>query len=63
MTKYTEENNWYGKWLVDGDTRLLVEPSSEYIASKEQSEVLPEPTQEEYMMDLDYRLSVIELGL
>lgn len=58
---YRDEDGVYLK-LVNG--KALIEPSPEYITKNSTvSEYIPEPTTEEYMMELDYRLSVIELGL
>lgn len=45
---------------------LLVQPSEEWIAKQkalEDEPTPPEPTIEEYLMDLDYRQSLLELGL
>lgn len=56
-----------GKWLINDDgTKDLIEPS-ESLLLKWQEEAnnssIVEPTQEEYMLELDYRVSVIELGV
>lgn len=57
----------FGTWIVQKDgAKRLIEESPEWI--KEQKNIagqnpLVEPAQEEYMMDLDYRLSLLELGL
>lgn len=61
---FTDEN---GKWLINEDgTRDLIEPSENLLLKWQEEANRPsivEPTQEEYNMELDYRLSVIELGL
>lgn len=62
-----ERVNDMGKWVMYEDSTMdLIEPSELWIARQKELEVesnITDPTQEEYMMDLDYRLSVIELGL
>jgi len=46
---------------------ILVEPSEEYLNERASELVLepspPEPNQDDYLLDLDYRLSMNELGL
>lgn len=45
---------------------LHIEFSESFMNRQKELEAIvtiPEPTQEEYMMDLDYRLSMIELGI
>ena len=54
-----------GVWrlLLNGG-RDLIEPSEKWYEKNTNIEIpTPESTQEDYMMDLDYRLSLIELGL
>jgi len=54
-----------GVWkLLPNGSKDLIEPSEKWYENITNIEVtVPEPTQEDYMMDLDYRLSLIELGL
>ena len=62
---WKEENDEYGIWKVCGNVRIAIEPSKLYLdfkSSLSNEEVL-EPTQEEINLDLDYRLSLVELGL
>lgn len=56
----------FGTWIVQKDgARRLIEEAPEWIAKQEElsTSVPPEPTKEDYLMDLDYRLSLIELNL
>lgn len=54
-----------GTWVINLDgTKDLIAPSEKYFEDRPVVEdSIPEPSQEDYMMDLDYRLSLIELGL
>lgn len=53
-----------GKWLVNGRFKQLIEPSQAWIdASPVVEPDPPDPTYEDYLLDLDFRLSMIELGL
>lgn len=63
MSDSIEERDWFGTWVVKGNTRELMERSEEYIASLTSSAVIPEPTQEEINLEFDYRLCLVELGL
>lgn len=48
--------------FTESEVEILTE--EEYQARKELEPVSPkEPTQEDYLLDLDFRLSMIELGL
>jgi len=52
-----------GTWILKSNgTRELIEPSLKFL-DRNIEETVPEPTQEDYLMDLDYRISIIELGL
>lgn len=57
-----------GKWLIQGSARLLIEPSESYLAERqreaeEEANRLKEPTIDDYLLELDFRLSSIELGI
>lgn len=52
-----------GVWRIDPWGKSLVEPSQEWIDENTIILEVVEPTQEDYLLDLDYRLSLIELGL
>jgi hypothetical protein len=55
-----------GVHLKVGRGDILIEPSESWLDRQKAIEsnlTPPEPTQEDYMMDLDYRVSLIELGL
>jgi hypothetical protein len=62
MREVDEQGN---VWEVQGSVSLLVEPTPEWIAANQPTiePKLPQPTQEDYLIDLDYRLCMIELGL
>lgn len=58
---YTDE---FGEWLVtEGNGRLLIKPTEKYFESQKLPETTPAPTLEDYLLELDFRLSNIELGL
>ncbi|TCJ01570.1 hypothetical protein [Cytobacillus praedii] len=54
-----------GKWAdLGGGTLLLIEPSDLWREkNKPLPEQPPEPTLEDYLLELDFRLSTVELGL
>lgn len=57
-----------GKWLIQGNSRLLVEPSESYLAERQREAEIEanrskEPTIDDCLLELDFRLSSIELGL
>lgn len=63
--EWKEEKDEYGTWKVCGNVRIPIEPSELYLDFKRSlsNEEVLEPTQEEINLDLDYRLSLVELGI
>lgn len=63
--KYETLTDEMGVWkLLPNGGKDLIEPSEKWFENNENAKPeTPEPTQEDYMMDLDYRISLIELGL
>lgn len=67
------ETNWIewedvnGKWKSNGDILLHVVPSQKWIDEHPAEESPKEPTETEvltdYLVDVDYRLTLVELGL
>lgn len=59
------ETDWYGTYEVINGSRILIERSTEYLAQVMEQEVPEEElrTQEDYMLDLDFRLLMIEMGM
>lgn len=64
--------NEKGKWVIEDNRKTLIEPSESYLQQKELEERQrleeemnrpKEPTLDDYLLDLDFRLSSIELGL
>lgn len=53
----------YGAWEVYDNVRLLIEPSQKWIDEHKADPIAPEPTEVDYIVELDYRLSILELGL
>lgn len=63
----SEYSDAMGTWVIYEDLSMeLLEASEAWIKRRKEMEEevsVIEPTPEDYMMDLDYRLSLIELGL
>lgn len=62
------ETNEYGKWLVVDGIRMLVEPSQKWHDENPPIDLEP-PTPSDleeltnYVLDVDYRLVLVEMGL
>ena len=74
MNKYTTDEQ--GKWLIQGNARLLIEPSESYLAQMELERLQQEeqerlnnliPSQFEelssYVLDVDFRVIMLEMGM
>lgn len=58
------EEDEYGTWKVMGDVRIPLEPSPKYVTFKESLvDTVQEPTQDDYLLDLEFRMSKMEMGL
>lgn len=67
-TEWQEWEDEYGKWKKSGNVLLHVEPSQLWIDENPPQEPEPQtPTESEiltdYIIDVDYRVTMIELGL
>lgn len=59
--QYTDE---HGLWLVvGGGARKLLQPTEAFFKNQNPSETRQEPTLENFLLELDFRQSRIELGL
>lgn len=65
MSEPQFEIDWYGKHLIEGKSRILVERSPEYQAQLDgaPSPEAEPPTQEDYMLDLEFRVTMMEMGM
>jgi hypothetical protein len=55
-----------GTWDVQGNVRILIEPSQIWRDVNQPPPPPPpppQPTEADYLIDLDFRLSLLELGL
>ncbi|MFJ5771389.1 hypothetical protein [Psychrobacillus sp. NPDC093180] len=60
------DNN--GKWLIKDNIEILVEPSQKWFDENPSVEPEPQPPSEtelltDYIVDVDYRVTMIELGI
>lgn len=68
IEEWKEEIDENGKWKTNGIVRFLVEPSQKWI---DENPPIEEPTSEpspaelltDYIVDVDYRVTLIELGI
>lgn len=62
--EWTVVEDEYGTWKVMGDVRIPHVPSSKYVSFKETLVDAPQaPTQEDFMFDIAYRVTMMEMGM
>jgi len=57
------EGSWTNDYLVENDVYLRSRSPMSFHIEKRKVQAPPEPNQDDYLLDLDYRLSMTELGL
>lgn len=66
LTKSYNVTDSSGVWLVNGNTRTLIQPTEAWLEERRrENEAIssPVPTQEDYMLDLEFRMTMLEMGM